>query len=877
MNDARLADRKAPGVPADSTRSEWVVLKFGGTSIASAANWRLIAELLDRHLKAKRRVLVVHSALAGVSDRLHAVLRNSVGDDTGDALQQIREQHVELAAALGLGSGFTLDDLFAELSQLVAGIRLVREVSVPVRVQIMALGELMAGRIAAAYLGACDLPVTAIDARELLTSRSERHANRERNFLAAVCDYAYDEQMRTRFAGLSPLIVTQGFIARNEQGDTVLLGRGGSDTSAAYLAARLGAQRLEIWTDVPGLFTTNPRQIPSARLLLSLRYDEAQELASAGSSVLHPRSLSPLRRSGIPLFIRCTNAPDLPGTVISAVTEETGSQLKGICLRSGLTLISLTSAGMWHQAGFLARAFAVFGGLGVSVDLVSTSETNVTVSIDTADGVLDKAIREALVADLSAICRVRVIDDCAAVSLVGRKIRTIMPRLAPALEVFEEERVHLVSQAANDLNLTFVVDAEQGPRLVAKLHSSIIPAAGGSAAFGPSWQSLFAGDDNDVVPRAETWWSRRRDELLSLAAQQANAYVYERETVRQAARGLKRLASIDRVLYAVKANFNPTLLRTLDREGVDFECVSPGEVRWLEETLSDFDLARVLFTPNFAPREEYAWGLKKGLLVTLDNLFPLEAWPELFAGRRIAVRVDPGQGRGHHEHVKTAGIHSKFGIPRFEVAALKRLVAQAGATIVGIHAHSGSGILDPDNWHKVAAELVQVAQEFPDVEFIDLGGGLGIPEKPGDRPFDLAGLDALLTAFRAQHPGYGLWLEPGRYLVAQSGVLLTHVTQTKGKGDMRYVGVGTGMNSLIRPALYGAYHEIVNLTRYREPATMSATVVGPICETGDRLGSDRLLPDCREGDVILVANTGAYGHAMSSRYNLREAAPEIVI
>ena len=134
-----------------------------------------------------------------------------------------------------------------------------------------------------------------------------------------------------------------------------------------------------------------------------------------------------------------------------------------------------------------------------------------------------------------------------------------------------------------------------------------------------------------------------------------------------------------------------------------------------------------------------------------------------------------------------------------------------------------------------------------------------------------------MTAFRARHPGYGLWLEPGRYLVAQSGVLLTHVTQTKGKGDMRYVGVGTGMNSLIRPALYGAYHEIVNLTRYRESATMSATVVGPICETGDRLGSDRLLPECREGDVILVANTGAYGHAMSSRYNLRAAAPEIVI
>ncbi len=876
MNEARFDDSSSLGVPARIASSEWVVLKFGGTSISSAANWRRIAGLLERRLEAGLRPVVVHSALAGVSDALEALLDSAVLSEDGDTLEELRGRHFELAAELGLDTESLLDDLFDELAQLVAGIRLIREVSVRVRVRVMALGELMASRIAAAYLTARGLPATAVDARELLTSRSEGHANRERNFLAAVCDYEYDEDMRTRLSALSPLIVTQGFIARNEQGETVLLGRGGSDTSAAYIAARLAARRLEIWTDVPGMFTANPRQIPSARLLVSLRYDEAQELASAGSSVLHPRCLSPLRQNGIPLFLRCTAAPELPGTVVSAATEETEPQVKGICLRSGLTLVSMTSVGMWHEAGFLARAFAIFGDLGISVDLVSTSETNVTVSIDTADGGLEAAARDALIDGLTAICRVHVIEGCAAVSLVGRKIRTIMARLAPALEVFEEERIHLVSQAANDLNLSFVIDAEQGSRLVGKLHSSIIPATGGSAAFGPSWQSLFAGD-GAVSARPETWWTRRRAELLDLAEQQLNAYVYDRASVREAARRLKGLASVDRVLYAVKANFNPTLLQTLDEEGVDFECVSPGEVEWLEETLPDFDAARVLFTPNFAPREEYEWGLAKGLRVTLDNLYPLEAWPELFADRQIAVRLDPGQGRGHHEHVKTAGVHSKFGIPRFEVEALKKLVRQAGASVVGIHAHSGSGILDPMNWRKVAAELVQVADEFPDVEFIDLGGGLGIPEKPGDKPFDLTVLDTLLAEFRAEHPKYRLWLEPGRYIVAQSGVLLTHVTQTKGKGDMRYVGVGTGMNSLIRPALYGAYHEIVNLTRYDESATAPATVVGPICETGDRLGSDRLLPPCREGDVILVANTGAYGYVMSSRYNLREVAPEIVI
>jgi diaminopimelate decarboxylase/aspartate kinase len=201
----------------------------------------------------------------------------------------------------------------------------------------------------------------------------------------------------------------------------------------------------------------------------------------------------------------------------------------------------------------------------------------------------------------------------------------------------------------------------------------------------------------------------------------------------------------------------------------------------------------------------------------------------------------------------------------------------ANADVIGIHAHSGSGILDPDNWRSVAAELIKVAERFPNVEVIDLGGGLGVPEKTGDAQFDLEALDDTLGEIKKAYPKYRLWLEPGRYLVSQAGVLLSRVTQTKGKGDMRYIGIGTGMNALIRPALYGAYHEIVNLSRVHDAATESVTVVGPICETGDKLGSDRLLPPSEENDVILIANAGAYGRVMSSSYNLREVPPEISI
>lgn len=876
IREAAFDSGGTTGSVAEIAESPWVVLKFGGTSVSSAENWKTIAGLIRNRLAEGLRPVIVHSALFGVSNRLEALLDHAIDNDPAGHLAGIREQHEMLAGSLGLDARALLADSLHELEQLIAGIRLVREVSVRVRVRVMALGEIMATRLGAEYLASAGIPVHWVDAREHLQSSARASQQRSKDYLSASCEAAPDRVMQQAFSGLQGVVLTQGFIARNAQGETVLLGRGGSDTSAAYFAAKLQARRLEIWTDVPGMFTADPRRVPSARLLIALHYDEAQELASAGSKVLHPRCLSPLRHNGIPLHIRCTSAPQIAGTVVSSITEEIEPQVKGICNRDGLILISMDTVGMWHEVGFLARAFDVFNVHGVSIDLVSTSETNVTVSIDVAAGAITDDVLGELVADLEALCRVRVITGCSAISLVGRKIRTILPRLAPALEVFEEEQIHLVSQAANDLNLTFVVNDSQGERLVGKLHSSIIRKSGGSPAFGHSWERLFKASEPET--RGEVpWWLVKREQLLSLAREKYSAYVYDRDSVANAARDLLGLNNVGRILYAMKANDNVELLRTLAREKLDFECVSPGEVNWLESAVPDLDKSRILFTPNFAARSEYEWALQRGLQVTLDNLFPLEAWPDLFRDKELFIRLDPGQGRGHHEHVRTAGVHSKFGVPLFEVDDLVRLIDAAGATVIGIHAHSGSGVQDPETWKTVAGTLAEVAQRFPAVRTIDLGGGLGIPEKPGDKDFDLARLDEALGEIRVAYPQFELWLEPGRYLVARAGVLLTHVTQVKGKGDMRYIGVGVGMNTLIRPALYGSYHEIVNLTRAGEPATETVTVVGPICETGDRLGSDRLLPPSSENDVILIANTGAYGYVMSSNYNRRGDVEEIII
>jgi bifunctional diaminopimelate decarboxylase / aspartate kinase len=538
--------------------------------------------------------------------------------------------------------------------------------------------------------------------------------------------------------------------------------------------------------------------------------------------------------------------------------------------------VSMETVGMWHSVGFLADAFQVFKDHGLSVDLVSTSETNVTVSLDPAANTLDDATTAALVEDLESLCRVEVIGPCAAVSLVGRNIRAILHKLGDALELFEEHKVYLLTQAANDLNLTFVVDEEQGDRLVTRLHEITIRKSAHDRVLGPTWEQLYGQARNTQAVGGE-WWQGKREALLALGAKHGAAYVYDRATLQQRARSLTGLSGIDRVHFAMKANPHPDILKLFHTEGLAIECVSQGEVERVYEAVPGIDRASILFTPNFAPRSEYEWALKQGINVTLDNLHPLRHWPELFRNRDVFVRIDGGHGRGHHDHVRTAGVHSKFGIPLFELDELKRLANAAGCHIVGLHAHNGSGILSVANWAEVGEMLGELAAGFPKVRTLDLGGGLGVPEKPGQASLDLDGLGKVFASLKGRYPQFSLWIEPGRYLVAEAGVLLAQVTQVKGKGEVNYIGVATGMNSLIRPALYGAYHEIVNLTREQEPATLVATVVGPICESGDQLGTERLLPVTSEGDIMLIATTGAYGRAMSSHYNLRAPAAEFLI
>lgn len=861
---------KRPSDPA------WVVLKFGGTSVSTAGRWRTILGLVKQRQADGLHPVVVHSALATVSNRLDELLRSSRDKEARPSIEDLRQLHFNLADTLGVDGPGELGEYFNELDQLVAGVHLVREVSPRVQARVMAMGELLATRLGAAYLRKQGLAVTWLDARTLLRTVNVAGANERGAYLAASCEFDPDPALQKQLAAVDGVVLTQGFIASNPRGECVLLGRGGSDTSAAYFAAKLQASALEIWTDVPGMFSANPKVVPGARLLRTLSYEEAQEIASTGGSVLHPRSISPCRRHGIPLKVLCTNQPELPGTLVTSRAGSDAPRVKAISGRSRITLVSMETLGMWHEVGFLADAFRCFADLGLSVDLVSTSESNVTVTLDPGANPIDAGLLNELQGRLERLCRVSIIEGVEIVSLVGQKIRAALHEIGPALEAFEEHRIHLVSQSATDLNLSFVVEEGQAARLIQKLHGTLVQPGPDDEVFGATWEELQDGA-RQVLVHHEPWWVRRRSELVAIGQSRGAAYVYDLATVRAAAARLKGLRSVHRVFFAMKANNSSDILRALHDEGLNFECVSPSEISRVMELFPGIDPQRILYTPNFAPRGDYEFGLERGVWLTLDNLHPLRHWGDLFRERQVFLRIDTGHGRGHHQHVKTAGTHSKFGIPLFELEEARELLSGCGATVVGLHAHVGSGILTPENWQEVGSELVAVAEDFPDLRYLDLGGGLGVPEKSGQPPLDMAAVDRGIAEIRAARPGLEVWLEPGRYLVAEAGVLVATVTQTKGKGQVQYVGVSTGMNSLIRPALYGAYHEIANLSCWGEPATQVVTIVGPICETGDRLGSDRLLPKCSEGDVLAIANAGAYGFVMSSRYNMRDPAVEIAI
>ena len=864
-------------LPAPDTH--WLVLKFGGTSVSKRERWDTIGKLAaQRAASENARVLVVVSALSGVTNELQAIAN---GDDVAGRVAALVARHRAFCNdELGIDAEAALDERLRALEALRDDSRAASR-ALDWQAEVLAQGELLSSTLGAAYLRAQGLDMGWCDAREWLGAVPPQPNQSEwSQRLSVNCRYEGDVEVRARFtAQPARLLLTQGFISRHRDGGTAILGRGGSDTSAAYFGALLGARRVEIWTDVPGMFSANPREVPDARLLTRLDYYEAQEIATTGAKVLHPRSIKPCRDAGVPMRILDTSRPQLPGTRIDGSAEPVPG-VKAISRRNGIVLVSMEGIGMWQQVGFLADVFGLFKKHGLSVDLIGSAETNVTVSLDPSENLVNTDVLSALSADLSQICRVKIIVPCAAITLVGRGMRSLLHKLSEVWAMFGRERVHLISQSSNDLNLTFVVDEAAADGMLPKLHAELIDSGAmpvyEGEVFGPRWREI----NGAVRPRPVPWWHapREREALLELARHPTPRYAYHLPTVRERARQLKAISAVDRRYYAIKANPHPSILRALHEEGFGLECVSQGEVEHVFASVPGIDPQRVLFTPSFAPISEYEAVLARGATVTVDNVELLRRWPEVFRGRTLWLRVDLGHGDGHHAKVNTGGKESKFGLSAQRVEEFMDVARALGIRITGLHAHLGSGIETAEHWQLVVDELAGFARRIGSIEVLDIGGGLPIAYSADDEPFDLDAWAAGLARIKAVHPAFKLAIEPGRFLVAESGVLLTHVSQVVEKDGVQRVGLDAGMNALLRPALYDAWHDIVNLSRLGEGGDVDYDVVGPICESSDVFGHRVKLPAATvPGDVVVIADAGAYGHSMASTYNLRALPAEDIV
>ena len=373
------------------------------------------------------------------------------------------------------------------------------------------------------------------------------------------------------------------------------------------------------------------------------------------------------------------------------------------------------------------------------------------------------------------------------------------------------------------------------------------------------------------------WWIKKKDELLNIASKTSNCIIYDRFTIENSIKKLKKIEAIDQLFFAMKANFNSEILDIIYKSGLGFECVSIGEMKRLFDLMPNIDRKKIIFTPNFAKKSDYIWALANQVTVIVDSIYPIAKWPDIFENQDIMIRIDPGKGDGHHDHVITAGSHSKFGIPLSDINQVLRLCEKYRIKIIGLHTHHGSGIKNISTWIDTAKLLLELSKKFKDTAVINLGGGIPIKEKLNQREFDFNKFSHMLIDLKKNFKNIEMWFEPGRFIVGESGALITHVTQIKQKDDQNYIGVDVGMNVLIRPILYGSYHEIVNLTKYDQERKLLVSIVGPICESGDKLGENREFPETDEEDVILIANAGAYVRSMASEYNLREMPDEIII
>lgn len=366
-------------------------------------------------------------------------------------------------------------------------------------------------------------------------------------------------------------------------------------------------------------------------------------------------------------------------------------------------------------------------------------------------------------------------------------------------------------------------------------------------------------------------------------------FVYNENILRQRCRELKTLSRHDGfgVSYSVKANSNPQLLRIIREEGLAADAMSPGELAM--DKLAGYQPSEIFYISNNNTGAELEMAADEGLLVSVDSLSQLETLGRLRPGIRVMARLNPGIGAGHHKKVVTGGSDSKFGIELDKIPEIISLLGRYELVLAGLNQHIGSLFMRPESYLEACAVLLGAARSLPreifnKLEVLDFGGGFGIPYHKYEREvrLDLEALGGALSImigdWSAQTGYKGRFLvEPGRYVVAECGLVLGSVTSVKSTGKTTFVGTDIGFNVLMRPVLYDSFHDVEVYGPKRDDRLILQTIVGNICESGDILAKNRLLPRLAVDDLIAVLDAGAYGFSMASNYNMRLLPAEVLI
>ncbi len=454
------------------------VLKFGGTSVAdetAIARVTAIVGAARRAAGASGGPLVVVSALGGVTDDLldtASIARTGRGADATARVSALRDRHLRVLEGVAPGQGGEdarrfIDEQFAHLAAMVDALAVLRDASARSLDALAALGEILSTRIVAAAFAHAGLEATAVDPRELIVT--------DETFTCAVPHMeATGAQVRARLRSLlseGRVVVTGGFVGATRSGVATTLGRGGSDYSAAILGASLDAAEIQIWTDVDGMLTADPRVVENPLLVPSLSFAEAAELAYFGAKVLHPKTIQPASSRKIPVRILNTFRPEAPGTIIADGGAQDPPAVTALACKKGITVVTITSTGMLMAHGYMRRIFEVFERFRTSVDVVSTSEVSVSVTID------DTSHLEGIVSGLSAFADVSIASDLALVAVVGEGYGADPTAFTRVVRALEGIPLRLVSQADARRNVTLVIDEDDLPRAMGQLHAEFFRPA----------------------------------------------------------------------------------------------------------------------------------------------------------------------------------------------------------------------------------------------------------------------------------------------------------------------------------------------------------------------------------------------------------------